>query len=420
MTYKKIECDEFDIHLIKNKAFHTIDLRVYFTEEADLEKITYRNFLVDILTYATKNYDTKSKLLKKCQDLYSLYPTAATNRNGKLLSTKFGISVIDSKYINNDNVLDNILLLKEIIFNPLVNNGAFLNKYFSIVKKELEMETKTIDEEPRLYAGINLLKMLDNHQNLFLSGYSDLEVLDKMDEKMLYHSYLNMLQNSKIDIFISGNIKNEKEIVQTIKENFLFHNLKKPLIDAQIINLEKTLKVKILKEVKNYQQSKLSVGFKLYDLTCYENRYVSFIFSTLLGGGSNSLLMRCVREEHHLCYYIGSFVNRLDNLLIINSGINKENYDKVVSLIQETIKNVSEGKFLLSDLERAKTDNIMEILAVKDSNRSIIDYYYGRCTFNSDDIDTKVKMIKKISKKEIMAFAKKILLDSIFFLKGDL
>ena len=74
MNYQKIKTNEYDIHIINNKKFHTIDCRIYFTENVNKELITYRNALISVLTYATKKYDTKEKLMKRCQDLYSLSP----------------------------------------------------------------------------------------------------------------------------------------------------------------------------------------------------------------------------------------------------------------------------------------------------------------------------------------------------------
>ncbi len=307
MNYKKIECDEYDIHVIQNKKFHTIDFRIYFTENVSKEKIVTRNFLVNLLTCATNNYNTREKLIKKCQDLYSLSPTASSSRNGNLLSTKFSISTVYSKYIEKDNLYENILLLKDIILNPLASNNEFSMKYFDIVKKELENETKTIPEEPRLYANIRLLDLLNDNGNI-LSGFSDLKILDKVDTKNLYRSYLELIKNSKIDIFISGNIKNIDEIVNFIKDNFVFNNKTVKLKEAMIIHHKKDLIKKC--EKKNSQQSKLAVGYKTYDLTDYENHCVSFVFDNLLGGSANSLLMRYIREEKSLCYYISSFYNR--------------------------------------------------------------------------------------------------------------
>ena len=113
MNYQKIVCPNYNIHLIQDNRFHSIILKVFFTENVSLERITYRNCLINLLTYATKNYDTKQKIICKAQDLYSTYPDATVSRFGNLLVTKFMISTISSQYLNQDNIKDNLLLLKE-------------------------------------------------------------------------------------------------------------------------------------------------------------------------------------------------------------------------------------------------------------------------------------------------------------------
>ena len=418
MNYRKIECNGYDIHIINNKKFHTINCRICFTENSNKKLITYRNVLMNVLTSATKKYDTKEKFIKECQDLYSLSPVASTVRNGKTQTTKFSISTINSSYISSNNLIENILLLKEIVLNPLVKDNKFSSKYFNVVKKELETETKTIIEEPRLYANIKLLKLIDKEE-LLSTGYCDLKTLNEINEKNLYQSYLDMLTNSKIDIFISGNIKNTKEVIDVIKNNFNFKTSVK-LLDSGIIYNNKALKPIVKKEIKKYQQSKLSIGYKLYNLTDFENRYVSFVFDNMLGGGANSLLMRYIREEKSLCYYVNSYSNRLDNILIINSGIKKENYKVVLESINKIIEDIIKGNFTLKDLNESKMEVLYGLSNVFESNHSIIEYYYGKSVFNSTDIKTKIKMIKKVRKEDIIKYAKKLNIEGIFFLEGDL
>ena len=417
MNYKKIVCDEYDIHVIKNKNFHTIDFRIFFSEDVTKEKITSRNFLVNLLPCASNNYDTKEKLLKRCQDLYSLSPSASTFRNGNLLTTKFSISTINSKYIEKDNLYDNILLLRDVILNPLVVNNEFSSRYFDIIKTELENETKTIPEEPRLYANIKLLELL-NDNGAIMSSFSDIKILSKLNTKSLYQCYLDLIHNSKIDIFISGNVKNIDKIIQFIKDNFKFNNQKPKLKNVMVIHTKKDLITK--KEKKDCQQSKLSIGYKAYELTDYENHCVSLVFDGLIGGGPNSLLMKYIREENSLCYYINSFFNRLDNILIVNSGINKKNYEKVVTLQREVFERIKNGQFTNKSLNEAKMEIIGELSNVFENNRSIIDYYYGRYIFSSYDINERIKLIKNVSKKDIINFTNKLHEEAIFFLKGDL
>ena len=419
MKYRKIECPEYNIHFIQNNNFHTIDFRIYFTSNVSLEKITYYNFLVSILTCATKKYDTKKKLIKKCQDLYSLYPTAFLVRNGNLLTCKFGISTVNSKYIEENSLFDNILLLREILLNPLVEGNEFNEEYFNIIKKELENEIKTIPEEPRLLANLKLLEMLNKDNGSIISTYCDEDILNSITRKNLYIKYKEMLIESKIDIFISGNINDTNKVIRFIQDNFKFNNRYDKLKEGIIIH-KISYKVDTNFEEGNYSQSKISIGYKFCDLSEYENRYVAFVFNSLVGGGANSLLMRYIREKNSLCYYINSYYNRLDNMLMINSGINKKNYEEVLRLQKQVFNDVLNGKFTKSDLNDAKMELLFELSNVYENNRSIIEYYYGRSLFNSDDLNYKIKMVKKVSKEDIMKISSKLKLAGVFFLKGDL
>ncbi len=418
----KIACDNYNIHLINDQRFHSVILRVFFTENVTKEKITYRNFLISMLTYATKKYFSKAKLLKKCQDLYALYPSASSSRFGNLLTTKFTLCSLNSFYINQDYLKENILLLREILLNPLLEDNRFNTKYFEVVKNEQINEIKTIKEEPRLYTNIKMLDILepDKTKNYSLTGYSDMKVINEMNEEKLYHSYLEMLKNSRIDIYVSGNFSNSGEIIKTIQDNFSFPKNHYKLSNPYIIHHKRDKELKIVKETNLYNQSKISIGLKCYDFSDYEVKYVFPVFSIMLGGQSDSLLMQEVRSDNSLAYYIGSYHNKLDGLLIINSGINKDNYDRVIELIKTCLTKISLGKFKTLYLHKSILEYINEIESLKETNSNLIEYMYGMDVFNSDPIEKRKEIIKKITKQDIINLVKKIDMKTIFYLEGEL
>ena len=162
------------------------------------------------------------------------------------------------------------------------------------------------------------------------------------------------------------------------------------------------------------------MGFKLFDLSEFEGRYALVIFNTIFGGGPNSLLMRLIREENSLCYYVSSYSNRMDNIVLVNSGIDKDNKKIVIDMIKKVIKDMIDGKFTDKDINDAKMEVLTGLSTIYDSNKTIIEYYYGMDTFKADDINTKIKKINKVSKEDIINVASKVNLEGIFFLKGDL
>ncbi len=422
MNYKKIKREHYNIHIINDKRFHTVIMKVFFTEDVSHDKITYHNFITNLLTYASKNYDSKSKLIRRCQELYSMYPYASSGRLGNLLITKFTLCTLNSYYIDENYIKDNILLLKEIILNPLIENKSFSKKYFEIVKDEQINDVKVQKEDPRLYANLRLLDILepDKSRNYTLTGFSDLELIPKLDGKILYESYLEMLNNSKIDIFISGNIINEKEVIKTITNNFSFSNNQYKLSSPYIRHFRKRRNIIFQKETLPYNQSKISLGIKAYDLNRREIKYVLPILSNILGGGFNSLLMQEVRENNSLAYYISSYYNKLDSMIVINSGIDKNNYDRVINLINEVLHKLKIGNFKISYLKENILEYISEIENLTNNNNSMIEYMYGRELFKSEAMEEKIKIVKKITKKDIVKLANKIRIDAIFYLEGEL
>ena len=49
----------------------------------------------------------------------------------------------------------------------------------------------------------------------------------------------------------------------------------------------------------------------------------------------------------------------------------------------------------------------------------MIEIYMNKDFLGTDDLETKRKMIKKVTKKEIIRVARKIKMDTVFMLEGD-
>ena len=418
MDYQKIICPNYNIFLVNNKKYHDIEISVNFTENVNKRKITERNILADLLTYSSYKYDTTSKLLKKCQELYSIHPKCSVNRYGNVLRTKFSLSILDSYYVNNKNFIDNIELLSEIILHPWIEDEKLKSNYLDFVKKILAAETLSIEEEPRLYANIKALKIMGKNENFTLTGFSDLKILKEIDEEKLYNSYQKMLKESRIDIVISGNIKNRKKIVDVIQKKFVFHNKSTFNYVATKHNYVES-PIKKVKEKKKIAQSKLCLVGKIVDVSEYEYKVVFNIFNEMFGTMGSCLLMKNVREKNNLCYYIGSYYNKLDSIFVINSGVKKDEMDKAASLIIDTLKMATEGKFTNTDLKNAKAEYLNELEKLKDSNHNLCEYVYGREVFGSDSIQERMRLAKMISKEDIMNVAKKIKLCVEYYLEGE-
>ena len=143
-------------------------------------------------------------------------------------------------------------------------------------------------------------------------------------------------------------------------------------------------------------------------------------YSLILGGNPNSKLFQNVREKNSLCYHISSSIAAISKIITIVAGINKENYEKTIKLIKKEIDNMKKGNIEDFEIEEAKKIYIASCKQVYDSPTSIINNYLSREYINLDLVEDRIKNIKKVTKEDVIEFAKKVHIDTIFLLEGDL
>ena len=173
---------------------------------------------------------------------------------------------------------------------------------------------------------------------------------DKYTEDGNFASSLEFL--SEI-IFVIGDV-DIKEATDLIKMYFKFDILKKLKMPFMVDEKKPRRSKLVFNEKIDNTQSKLAIGCRINGLSEYERNYPLTLFNVIFGGCSDSKLFKEVREENSLCYTIYSITNKLDNVLLIRAGIDKENYKKTVSLIEKNLKDMCNGKFDETDILMAK------------------------------------------------------------------
>ena len=162
MEYKKVECGTFNLHMGKTKKFKTIDIELIFGRKIVKEEISKINFLASLLTYTTKKYNTKIKFCQEMENLYSARVIANTYRLGSQYNTDFIIRILNDKYAEEGLLENSIKFLKEIIFNPNVQDDKFDEKSFQVIKNDEKSQIERFKEDPRRYSGQRILEITDN------------------------------------------------------------------------------------------------------------------------------------------------------------------------------------------------------------------------------------------------------------------
>lgn len=408
----------YKLHLIKTKKFKSVSIKVSFRRPIVKEDITMRNILAEILIESTKNYPSKKSLVIKSQELYSTNIHISNSRLGNYITTDFSLSCLNDKYTEKNNLIKGIEFLSEVIFNPDVTNGEFNKDKLEIIKSYVKEDLESIKENTSLYSLLRMVEEYDDKLPLSYRMIGYLEDLDKINAKNLYEYYQKILKEDLIDIFVIGDISFD-EMTEMIKKHFDFTVLKKVKEPFQVKQRKTRKIIKEVKETVSSSQSQLSIGCNISNLTEYQRNYPLTLYNIILGGGSNSKLFKEVREENSLCYTISSIPNKLDNVIIVRAGIDKENYKKAINIIEKCFSKMKKGDFTDEDISIAKEYYNTALDEIEESQYRIVQDCFMKNILNTDDIDIRRKNMNKVTREEIIDVAKNIKIDTIFLLEGD-
>lgn len=409
------------LHMIKSNKFKTNLIAIFITSELTRENITKNALISSILRRGTKNMTSQEEISKQMEEMYGASYDCGLEKIGDNQVLKFYIETINDNYLpdTKENLLNKSLeKILEIVFNPYTENNEFKKEYVEQEKKNIQkiIEGK-IDSKAR-YAFDRCIEEMYKNEPYGLYKFGYIEDLEKLDGKNLYDYYQQLIQNGKIDIFISGLI--DEKIEKVVEQN---ENIKKLQAREAKYNVPITLQKakkeeKTVTESMDITQGKLIIGLDV-NIEKPELRYDTLVYNAILGGTANSKLFQNVREKEHLAYVASSNYMRHKGNIIINCGIDIENYEKALDLIRVQIQDMKNGEFSDEDMDNVKTGIIDTIKTVKDEQDTQISYYFSQELCKEDvTIDEYVKKIENVTKENIINIANKVSINTIYFLKN--
>lgn len=417
MKYTKKDLAAYNLHLINTDKFKTITMKVVFSTPIKKDEITMRNVLSDVLLQSSKNYESRRDLTIKAEDLYAADIYNNTQRIGNYILTSFNLQVLNDKYTEDNNFENSVKFLSEIIFNPDIKDNAFKEDKLDLVLSNVKVALDSVKEDATSYSLLRLMEAYDKDSPISYRMVGYPEDLDKINTENLYSYYQNMIEYDYVDIYIVGDINNNK-VLEIIKKYFKFRKVKKQRPSYNLDCKKPRTRRLIAKETIENTQSKLAIACRINKATKYEINYPLVLANIIYGGGPDSKLFKDVREKESLCYSIYSYPSKLDNLLVISAGIDKENYSKTLELVTNLLKDMKKGKFKDKDLLIAKEYYNTACEEVEESELKIINEYLSQEILGIEPLSERVKIMNKVTKKDIIKVMKKINMDTVFLLEG--
>ncbi len=414
MNTETINMGAYNLHFIKTKKFKTITIDVDFYREIKKEEITKRNLLKMVLLESSKNYKSERELIIESENLYDIKVSSSISRIGKFSNLSFQTKFLNEKFTEEGMNKESIIFFLDLIFCPNVKEESFIN--IEKEKNKLRQDIISLKDNKIKYAVLLLMEKIKEREYSYNTfGYID--DLDDINRKNLYDYYQKVLKEDQIDIFVLGDF-DSNQIKDIFKEYFKVTTFKKENKNLLVESLPKRKRLVRYREYDKVNQSQLIMLCNLNDLTEFERRYTIKLYNEILGGSSSSMLFDNVREKNSYCYYINSSVKAYDNIIIINSGVEKENIDKTIKLTKKILKNISEGKIKEEVITSAKNTIISSIKSSSDEPMGIINTHFSSVLVGTPCEDERIENINKITKSDIVKVSKKVSLHTVLTLES--
>ncbi|MBR4830595.1 MAG: insulinase family protein [Bacilli bacterium] len=374
--------------------------------------------LVRYLTMINSVYKTRKEIDDKSKELYSLsFSPGWRNYNEKSVMF-FSCRFIDPKAVKDDYMKDAIDFISNMFLKPAFKDNKLDKDKFTTIKKDIYNEYINMVKDLGYDSNRKYKKCILKESVSNILSYDTKEELERdlnsLTDKDIIDFYNELLKNH-YKTFFFGNYS--KKDIDYILKLFNFNNEKNYIINTkQRFDLKKEYNEYISKE---YSQSILTVTYKIKDTDKYSKDYYASIISNIFNS-LNGILHKILREKYGLVYSSGAYIPRESNVFCIEANIDKKNKDKTIEAIHEVINMLHDRKFVEERLNYAKGKIKESIYLSNESPRNI----YGKAfdlVFDSNALTDigRIRIINKITTKDILEFFDSLENENIFFYVGD-
>lgn len=407
----------YTLHMIKTDKYKTNTIIWKMKAPLQKETVTYRALLPNVLQSSTKKHPSTAKLRTYLDQLYGATLQIDLSKKGDYHIITFSIEIANETFLKDSTPLlqKAVQLLKEVVLEPNAGNGAFDSGTVEKEKRTLKQRIKSVYDDKMRYATFRVTEEMCKDEPYSLYVHGELDQVDDITPNSLYQYYEQAINEDELDLYIVGDI-DQAEVERYCDElRFAERTPKRNSETSEKSNIE----VKEIIERQDLKQGKLNIGYRTNIRYGDKDYFPLQMVNGIFGGFPHSKLFINVREKANLAYYAASRIESHKGLLMVMSGIEDKNYEKAVSIIKEQMEAMKNGDFSDQEIDQTKAVIQNQFLETIDTARGLTEVLYHNVVAHTViNLDEWLDQMLMTTKKEIVDAARKIEMDTIYFLTG--
>lgn len=405
-----------DLAYCATDKFKTLTVRVLFRRPLGTD-LAWNAALARVLARGTRKTPELWAFQARLKELYGAELRSDNGRIDQQATLVLELSLPAERYLPSRGVEEAALdLLHDVLLDPDASRGSFRPDVVAEEVRHLQQELATILNDKAEYAHLKLLEAMYPNDPYAWPKTGRREDLETLNGENLYLHYQTLLAEAPSVIYVVGPgadrvAERLRERLQALSGGFL-----QPLQGPKPASGRGLF----LEERQPVTQGKLAIGYRCRDNLFTELGPALRVMTGILGGYSHSKLFQNVREKASLAYYAYARLDGFKGALYIHSGIDPENYQATLEIIRRQVEDMAEGRF--GEEEWRNTLEAMEysLAVAKDHPSRMIEQHLERVlSARPTQPDEEIERLRAVSREEIMAAAKGLTLDAVFFLRGE-
>ena len=389
------------LHIRTETKFRTQILCVTFLWPMKREMRAASFLLSHLLSDTTLHYPRKQDLLAHLDNLYGASLHVINTPRGTCDRLKFTVSGVHVPGINDDLAEQLAELLKECIFFPRLEQGAFPQAMFEECRDQAAMTVRLARDDPQT----RCMEAAAEHYggSMALRSLPQAEEIEALSSDACIRAWNDIREHARIDIQVLSDLS-EREADSLCRRVFLFAPR---TADVTLTSFKPGHNDSVIQE-KDIPQSHIVMLLES-GILFGDPMYSAYILGNgIFGGLPVSLLFQNVREAQGLCYSIESGLLRYDGVLRVATAVEGEHIDETIESILQQLDVMQRGAFSEEDLAIARRMYVNIHRSSMDDPSAILSSDYSRIlvpqAFSQKEIIAQFETMKKEAVAE--AFSK--------------
>lgn len=400
------------------RKFKRVTLAVFVEQELSHELASPTALLPRVLKRGTRTYPETLDLEHAQAQLYGADLSAGVLKIGERHVMTFTLTLPAAKYVDSSGHYERALqLLAETVKYPALQDGLLRPDYVDQERQQLIRQIRRLPDNKPSYARWRCVQEMCRNEAYGVYSLGEIQSLERQTRESLTRYHQELLERNPISVYAYGDFDPD-QMVGLFQEHLSFDRSAGPVeLPPTAVDVPAPPQPRYVDEAQEMSQAWLILGYRSGISRQDDDYFPALVFNDLFGGSPYSRLFLHVREKASMAYSAGSSFDNNKGLLFAAAGIDPARRHEAQQLIGEHLADLAAGNVHQDELDAAKASVITQFMEREDeASRMILAHLSGRIGGRITAVQDAVAAIKKVTAVEVAAVARRMVLDTVYFL----